>query len=202
MKHSILNTINELDIKIKKQLEKDLYFMRIAKEVSKASKCLSRKIGSVLVKDGCVVSTGYNGPAKGVKHCNERDLKFYFTLDKREDFLINEFITEQKFKNCCPRRTLGYQSGQGLHLCQAGHSERNAIIQAARNGISTKDTTLYCFCGQVCKDCAIEIINSGIKELIYLSGPEKRPINPYDNYSEIILEESGILIRTINEELI
>lgn len=191
MEHSILNTINELDIKIKKQLEKDLYFMRIAREVSKASKCLSRKIGSVLVKDGCVVSTGYNGPAKGVHHCNERVFEFYETLDPQ----YNSKLVWDSSK--CPRRLYNYPSGQGLHLCQAGHSERNAIIQAARNGIATLGTTLYAYCGIPCKDCMIEIINSGIKELVYLKKDKS-----YDNYAERIMEESGISTRTINEELV
>jgi dCMP deaminase len=194
MEHPILNTINELDIKIKKQLEKDLYFMRIAKEVSKASKCLSRKIGSVLVKNGCVVSTGYNGPAKGVLHCNERITDFYTALEVhngKEMYNLNSSYSGTD----CPRRWLKYKSGQGLHLCQAGHSERNAIIQAARNGIATLGTTLYAYCGIPCKDCSIELINAGIKEIICL----KKDKN-YDQYSEIILSEANIILRQINEE--
>ncbi len=176
------------------QLHWDIYFLRVAREVSKNSKCLSRQIGAVLVRDKSIISTGYNGPAKGVKHCNERDLEFYAKLDNT-GIRLRE-ITE------CPRRIFGYKSGQGLHLCQAGHAERNAIIQAAKNGITTLGATLYCYCGQVCKDCAIEIINSGVKELVYLSGPEKRPINAYDNYSSIILEESGIIVRTVDQTLL
>jgi dCMP deaminase len=179
-----------------KQLERDIYYLKIAKTISLRSKCMSRKIGSVLVKDDSIVGSGFNGPAKGVKHCNERSLEFYETLDTK----YNPKLIWDSSK--CPRRLYNYSSGQGLHLCQAGHSERNAILQAARNGISTKDTTLYAYCGQICKDCAIELINAGIKELVYLEGPEKRPINPYDNYSETILKESNIIIRTVNEELI
>jgi dCMP deaminase len=181
-----------------KEQDWDLYFLRVAREVSKNSKCLSRQIGAVLVKDKSIISTGYNGPAKGVKHCNERSLDFYFKFETHKELynLENYDITQ------CPRKYFGYKSGQGLHLCQAGHAERNTLIQAARNGISTKDTTLYCFCGQVCKDCAIEIINAGVKELVYLSGPEKRPINPYDQYSGTILEESGIIVRTVNQDLL
>ena len=47
-------------------------------------------------------------------------------------------------------------------------------------------------CGQVCKDCAIEIINAGIKTLVYLEG-----CNDYDSYSSVILEESGIKVRKV-----
>lgn len=184
------------EYKIRKQLERDLYFMRIAREVSKISRCLSRKIGSVLVKDGCVVSTGYNGPAKGVKHCNERNLDFFKELEisNKKEWVIN---ASYDIKKDCPRRIFGYKSGQGLHLCQAGHSERNAIIQAARNGIATKGCTLYAFCGIPCKDCMIEIVNSGITELVFLKKDKS-----YDNYAEQIMRESGISTRTINEELV
>jgi dCMP deaminase len=185
----------------KKQLARDIYYLRIAKTVSERSKCLSRKIGAVLVKDDSIVSAGFNGPAKGVKHCNERTIDFYKNLDYQFGNKHCYDVDEKKIDKC-PRRIFNYKSGQGLHLCQAGHAERNALIQAARNGISTKDSTLYCWCGQICKDCAIEVVNAGIKELVYLEGPEKRTINPYDNYSGIILQESGIEIRTVDETLI
>jgi dCMP deaminase len=176
-----------------KQLLKDLYFLRIAKEVSKASKCMSRQIGSVLVKEGCIISTGYNGAASGIKHCNERPLSFYLKLDG-EQFKDTDISI---YRRDCPRKMLGYESGEGLHLCQASHSEANTIIQAAKNGICTLGSNLYCFCGEVCKNCAITIINAGIKELIYLKSDKV-----YDNYSGIILKESNIKIRLIDPNLI
>lgn len=174
-----------------KQLDWDLYFLRIAREVSKNSKCLSRQIGAVLVKDKSIISTGYNGPARGTKHCNERDIKFYHNINETQG-VWNMDVTIDK----CPRRVFAYPSGQGLHLCQAGHAERNALIQAGRNGISTNNTILYCYCGQICKDCAIEIVNAGVKELVYLTG------SPYDQYSDVILGESGIVIRQIDGKLL
>jgi len=174
-----------------KQHQWDLYFMRIAKEVSKKSKCMSRHIGAVLVRDNAIISTGYNGAPRGVKECNEREIQFYL------DLTDNKHITSigVKYYSKCPRKEFGYKSGEGLNLCQAGHAERNALIQAGRSGVSTKDTTLYCYCGQICKDCAIEIINAGVKELIFLDG-----YPPYDNYAEILLEESKIEIRKIKED--
>ena len=175
-----------------KQLEKDLYFLRIAEEVSKASKCLSRKIGSLIVKDNIIISVGYNGPSRGVKHCEERNLSFYDILDNQTHIKINDKLYPQS----CPRRLLNYESGQGLHLCPAQHSEENAITQAARNGISILGTTIYAYCGQVCKNCAGTIVNAGIKRLVYLKG------NSYDAYSEIILKEGGIEVTEIDKELV
>jgi len=178
----------------KKTKEWDLYFLKLAREVSKHSKCLSRYIGAVLVKDKAVISTGYNGPARGVKHCNERTIDFYKNLDYQFGEKACYEVKETSITNVCPRRIFGYKSGQGLHLCQAGHAERNALIQAARNGISTLNTTLYCWCGQVCKDCAIEIVNAGVNRLVFLMGAD------YDGYSTTILKESGIEVVTYDKE--
>ena len=180
----------------KKVRKWDIYFLKIAREVSKNSKCLSRQIGAVLVKDKSIISTGYNGPARGVKHCGERLINFYFKLNKptlkEGEFYFNE--EPEAIPDNCPRKILGYKSGQGLHLCQAGHAERNALIQAGRNGISTLNTTLYCWCPLPCMPCIIEIINAGVNTLVFLEGPE------YDNYSKTILDESGINIRKIKME--
>ncbi len=154
---------------------------------------MSRKVGAVLVKDNCIVSTGYNGPARGVSHCYERDFEFYDRLnsEKSAEQLKNDYPT------ICPRKDYGYKSGQGLHLCQAAHAERNAILQAARNGICTKDTILYCYCGVPCKDCMIEIINAGIKKIVCL-GTEY----DYDSYARILAIEAGIELVEIEEFII
>ena len=45
------------------------------------------------------------------------------------------------------------------------HAERNAIYNAARIGVSTKGCRMYCTCGVPCADCAIAIIQCGIKEV-------------------------------------
>jgi dCMP deaminase len=164
----------------------DLYFLRLAKEVSKNSKCLSRQIGSIVVRDKSIIGAGYNGAPRGVLHCEERTEVFYSQLDG--------VYSDRMFdKTICPRRNFGYQSGKGLHLCQAGHAERNALIQCAREGISTKGATLYCNCPIPCKDCMIEIINSGISRLVYFSG------NDYDSYSRVLLRESNMKFQEYSE---
>jgi len=51
-------------------MTKDEYYINIAREVSKASKCQRSHFGSVVVKNDTIIGTGYNGPARGVDHCN------------------------------------------------------------------------------------------------------------------------------------
>ncbi len=43
------------------------------------------------------------------------------------------------------------------------HAERNAIYNAARIGVSLKNSTIYLTSGLPCLDCARGIVNSGIK---------------------------------------
>ena len=47
------------------------YFMNIAKEVSTRSTCDRKHVGAVIVRDKTILSTGYNGSIKGLKHCDE-----------------------------------------------------------------------------------------------------------------------------------
>lgn len=153
----------------------DSYFMGLAKQVAQNSKCFSRKLGAILVRDKHIISTGYNGPPKKIPHC-----------DTRGD-------------GGCPRKKQGYASGEGLDLCIAGHAERNAIISAARVGISTAGSTLYCYCGPPCKDCMIEIINAGIVEVVYKnSGGTGNFGEYYDLLSEYLVENSSIVVRGID----
>ena len=55
----------------------DQYFYDVCVVVSKNTKCFSRKIGAILVRDKSIVSTGYNGPPRGIPHCDER-----YSIDK------------------------------------------------------------------------------------------------------------------------
>lgn len=143
----------------------DKYFHTICKAVSSKSPCLSRQIGAILVRDKSIVSTGYNGPARGYPHC-------------RAAIGPN---------NLCPRKVLGYKSGEGLHLCPAAHAEGNCVANAARNGVSTIDTTLYMNCIIPCKDCAIILVNAGIKEIVV------DDVTPYHDVSVKILR--NVVIR-------
>lgn len=111
------------------------YFMQMAILASTRSTCLRRQVGAVLVKDNQVLSTGYNGSPKGVRHCSEVG---------------------------CMREELNVPSGQMHELCRGLHAEQNAIIQAGLNGSSTRSATLYCT-HQPCSICAKMIINAEIR---------------------------------------
>lgn len=56
-----------------KQQSLDRVFMNIAKEIATLSHCVRFKVGSVIVKDGNIISMGYNGTPTGMDNCCERD---------------------------------------------------------------------------------------------------------------------------------
>jgi len=161
--------------------KKDCYYMGIAKEVSEESKCLSRKIGAVLVKHDAIISTGYNGPPRGVEHCQHHEI-----VDGK---LI---LGTSKNTDTCPRQRSGFISGTGMEFCIAGHAEENAIVQAARIGIATIGSTMYCYCGMPCVKCVIKIINAGILKVYCLKSKVKIKSGYDNNLSEQLLGKAGV----------
>ena len=162
------------------------YFLSVCETVAKNSKCLSRRIGCIMVRDHSIISTGYNGPPRGVVHCDNRWIYDEFlkkALDKKAK-------KDAWSDGVCPRRLMGYPSGEGLQYCVAAHAERNCLINAARDGIPTKGAILYMNCGVPCKDCLIEIINAGIKEIVV------KHTDVYDEESKFLITHADLLVRT------
>lgn len=72
------------------------------------------------------------------------------------------------------------------------HAEANAILFAAKEGISLKDTTLYVTMSP-CPECSKMIIQSGIKRVVYLE--EYR-----DTYGLELMKQCGIKVEQFKEE--
>ena len=96
----------------------DARFMELAHTIANWASCYqeNRKIGAVIVKNKRILTTGYNGAPAGVKSCVERGE--------------------------CMRRRLNIPSGTRHELCYAIHAEQNAIIQAAKLGVSIEGNAL------------------------------------------------------------
>ncbi len=123
----------------------DNRFMNLAETVAEWSSCYqaNRHVGAIIVKDKHILATGYNGAPSGIESCAERGE--------------------------CLRRVKNIASGTMQEVCYAVHAEQNAIIQAAKFGISLEGATMY-VTHQPCVICTRMIINSGIKKVIYKNG--------------------------------
>jgi dCMP deaminase len=140
----------------------DEYFIKAAYLVSERSTCLRRHVGAVLVKDKQILATGYNGAPSGIAHCEDTG---------------------------CLRQKLNIPSGQRHEICRGLHAEQNVLLQAARHGVSVKESVLY-ITNAPCSICAKMIINAGIKEIV-ISGdyPDKMAID--------FLKEAKVKVRKI-----
>jgi len=163
----------------------DVYFRGVCEAVASKSPCLSRQIGALLVRDKSIVSTGFNGPPRGVPHCGEDR----YTEDNNLN--LSAFSIEA-ISTTCPRKLLGYKSGTHMELCPAQHAEENAVITAARNGVTTLGCTLYMNSVIPCKNCFGTLINSGISEIVVDT------VEVYDEYTKYLINNSQIIIRAFD----
>ena len=131
------------------------YYLDIAQTVAKRSTCLRRMFGAIIVKDDCIVSTGYNGAPRGRQNCS--DLNF------------------------CMRDKLNIPRGERYEMCRSIHAEANAIIAASREEMI--GSTLYMVCvdsktGELmpgttsCMMCKRQVINAGIEKVIVRDTPD------------------------------
>lgn len=47
------------------------YFMNLAAQAATRSTCPRKHVGAVIVRDRCILSTGYNGSIRGADHCTD-----------------------------------------------------------------------------------------------------------------------------------
>lgn len=180
-----IDTPDSYSIQAPNPVSRDRWFYDMALAVGSYAKCHSRKIGAVLVKNNSVISTGYNGPPRGVPTCDQR-----WFIDETFKAKYGDKAEGKETKGICPRRVIGFPSGQGLEICPAGHAERNALINAARLGIKTDNTKIYMSCGLPCTPCMVEIINAGVEEIICT-----KVFPSYDETAMYLLENSDLNIR-------
>lgn len=152
---------------------KDQFFTRLALQFAAQSTCSRKQVGAILVKDGRIISTGYNGSISGFLHCCNIDI---FKGVDWNNVPIDSELAEKH------------------HLFSTKnevHAEQNVIAFAAKNGVSTEGCSLYCTLAP-CYDCSKLIVVSGIKEVFYLS--------EYDRNTESIdfLKKCGLFCKKIS----
>ena len=131
----------------------DEYYIEIAKAVSLRATCSKKHYGAVIVKNGTILSTGYNGTPRGEGHCG-------------------------RLGTCS--KASGNGDMQEYLSCPAVHAEMNAIISASRNDMLGADLYLAGFDVKTgtaieceawpCEICLRLIKNAGIDRIINNKG--------------------------------
>ena len=138
---------------MQKLTKTDEYYLQIADAVSIKSKCLKKHYGAIIVKNNEIISTGFNGPARGEAHCTK-------CTKVGSDKDVVEY-------NSCP----------------AIHAEQNAIISASRQEmlgsvlyLSGRDVSGTIeeiglpIAARPCEICLRLIKNAGIEKVINKNG--------------------------------
>ena len=120
-------------------------FAAVLHEIEKRSTCVRIKIASLIIKDGRIISMGWNGVPSGLEHCED-----YF---KNGTHNIEHEHHEYALKNEI-------------------HAEQNAISYAARIGNATEGTDIISSVSP-CLYCAKMIIAAGISNVYYIKKYER-----------------------------
>ncbi len=138
---------------------RDQYFMEHALVTAKASKCTYFQVGAVIVKNDRIISHGYNGTPSGFPE----DCSDHFCGDPTEREAHHIFSENTTI-----------------------HAEMNALLWAAREGISIDGSFLYTTL-QPCQNCIKSSVAAGIKKIIYLNSYDKS-----NSYSQEFCAKAGI----------
>ena len=145
---------------------RDQWAMEMACVTAKRSTCLRRNVGCVILNNrGHVLSTGYNGVAAGLPHCND-ETGFNFVYNNRIDETkpLTGQSTDEKpvYGHACDG---AYSpSGTNLDACQAIHAEQNALLQCrdVYNIHSIFVTTAPCI------TCTKLLLNTSCQRIVFL----------------------------------
>ena len=129
-------------------------FMAMAKSCTLASKAVRKKVGCIVVKNGQVISNGFNGTPSGFDNNCEDELSTYDERDtyyEKDEWIYNHLGQEYTRLKTKP---------------EVLHAESNALMKLAQSTNSSTGSTMYLTCSP-CFDCAKLIIQAGVERVVY-----------------------------------
>lgn len=128
-------------------MQKHKVYLQMCNDLSSLSKCSKHKVGALLVKNDRIISNGLNGSPSGYTNCCD------------------------KFQNIDTQSEPGRSEHRKWSLDWEVHAEMNVLMFAAKNGVNTNNSVLYCNL-EPCYNCLKHMVMAGVKE-IYFSKKHK-----------------------------
>lgn len=152
-----------------KQSDLDKVYMSCADNIATLSHAVRKKVGCVLVTPENVMLSSYNGTPKGWDNrCEYEELALHSEFGKGSWF---------------------EKTGELKTLNTVIHAELNAILHAARQGVSVKNATLYTTLS-CCTACSAMIAQAGITRVVYKED--------YRDMSGIqLLKQHGVIVEQL-----
>lgn len=169
--------------------------MFIAKAAALRTLDLSRQVGAAIFSaDGEIVSLGSNEVPKaggGTYWCDDNfdDREFVRGIDsndrRKKEILAKLLESIGQARLIEHRMVKESQFMDALEYGRVIHAEMSAIVDAARAGRSTKNTTLHCTTFP-CHMCAKHIVGAGIDSVYFLEPYPKSLVSDLHNDSVVV----------------
>ena len=161
-----------------KQHQFDISYLKMAKIWAENSYAIRLKVGCLIVKDGMIISDGFNGTLRGFPNTCE-----YAVMPSG-----NKVYTDD-------RNYLLELRDKGAALVTKDdvvHSEMNALLKCSRHNVSCDGATIY-ISACPCINCAKHIIQANIRRVVYA--------DEYRNHDGVdLLKKANIEVEQINIE--
>tara|TARA_B100000767_G_scaffold253338_1_gene257800 strand:- start:493 stop:924 length:432 start_codon:yes stop_codon:yes gene_type:complete len=104
-----------------KQEKYDRAYLRMAIEWAKLSHCKRKQVGAIIVKNGMIISDGYNGAPTGFKNCceDENEKTFWYVLHAEANAILK---TARSTHDC---------SGSTLYLTMSPCQDCSKLVHQA-----------------------------------------------------------------------
>jgi dCMP deaminase len=155
-------------------------YMESAEAFARCSSAERLKVGCVIVKNGGMISEGYNGLPEHIDGPLEDKVRMPIDTGAWVD--ADEIYIRWPLVDAVGRYKL-------VTKPEVRHAEKNALMKLTKSHESSVGATMFCT-HSCCRFCAIDIVDSGIVEFIYK--------NEYrDNSGIEYLEKNGVKTRKI-----
>lgn len=159
------------------------FYIDVLNSLKTYSTCSRLQVAAILVNDSRILSSGYNGVAKGCRECN----KMYARSSDGKILFTNYLTKHVTSMNEAQYRKEHHEFADKYEI----HAEMNCLGFALKNNTDIRGAQLY-LTTSPCLNCSKLIIVSGIKEVYFLE--------EYDDTSGVLyLLNNGVLCEKIEE---
>lgn len=155
-------------------------FKDIVSRFAEESHCEYIKVAAIAVKDGRIIATGINGSPRNSINCDVYFQDLWTKTCENGD-------SYSEWKNTREWRVLHHQWADVHEI----HAEQSLICEAARRGISLKDSDIY-ISYEPCIHCSKLLIGLHPKNVYFIHTYDKS-----DPDSKMLFEEQSINIEQI-----
>ena len=158
------------------------------KSYQNLSTCARLHVAAMLVKDGRILSVGYNGTAEGRPHCCDQFIRI------GDEYFIGEYAPPAEMTQYKVTKEQWYDEHHKFSEKNEVHAEMNCIAFAIKNHIDVTECDLVISISP-CIHCAKLIAAVGIKNVYYIDDYDR---NPSDGLNYLI--KNGVKCHKFYEE--